>query len=165
MRPPVPATLRLLSVFLLAGCAAAQVAPTPDASRVTIGTSPPQGPYEQLGTITATHGGGCGLYGARGSLEGAYTILRNKAAQLGADYVQILRLSEPHVVPGCSVQAFVLDGLAYKRATAAPGAPRLPSHHPRPGLSLLGSFGASRIRSVPRIRTPPGCHSAAMMPV
>lgn len=52
----------------------------------------------RLRTARGDHGkarGGCGLYGARGDLEGAYTILRNKAAQLGADYVQVLRITEP----------------------------------------------------------------------
>jgi hypothetical protein len=58
----------LLSTLFLVGCAAAQVTIAPGSSRVMTGTRPPEGPYEQLGAITATHGGGCGLYGARGNL-------------------------------------------------------------------------------------------------
>ena len=75
--------------LLLAGCAASQVAIVPDAVRVTTGRGVPAGQSQQLGAITAKHGGGCGLYGVGGDFESAYTILRNKAAQMGADYVQI----------------------------------------------------------------------------
>jgi hypothetical protein len=101
-------------VLLLAGCSAAQVSTAPDASRIRIGTQPPGGSHEQLGAITAKHGGGCGLYGTRGDYEGAYTILRNKAAQIGADYVQVVRVIEPHMEGICMNQAYVIDGLAYR---------------------------------------------------
>ena len=106
---------RIVAVVLaLAGCSAAQVAVTPDASRVRVGTQPPGESYEQLSAITAKHGGGCGLYGTRGDYEGAYTILRNKATQLGADYVQVVRVTEPHLEGMCMNQAYVIDGLAYR---------------------------------------------------
>lgn len=97
-----------------AGCAATEVVIAPDAPRVRTGTQPPIGAFEQLGALTAQHGGGCGLYGTRGNYEGAYTILRNKAAKLGADYVQILRVTEPRLEGICMNQAFVIDGMAYK---------------------------------------------------
>ena len=78
------------------------------------GPQPPGAAYEEAGAITATHGGGCGLYGWRGNYEGAYTLLRNKAAQLGADYVQILRLTGPHMEGICAQKGFVIDGIAYR---------------------------------------------------
>jgi hypothetical protein len=53
------------------------------------------------------------LYGARGDLEGAYTMLRNKAMQLGANYIQVLRITEPRLEGICMNQSFVIDGLAY----------------------------------------------------
>jgi uncharacterized lipoprotein YajG len=59
----------LLAVSLLAGCAAAQVTVAPDTIRVMTGTQPPDSTYDQLGAITAKHGGGCGLYGTRGNLR------------------------------------------------------------------------------------------------
>lgn len=121
MRLRAPNSRLLLLVPLVAGCAAAQVAIGPDAFRVTTGTRPPVGAYEQLGVVTATHGGGCGLYGARGNLEGAYRLLRNKAAQLGADYVQILRITEPHFEGICNYKGFVIDGFAYRVIPGAVG--------------------------------------------
>src|SRR5262249_25198875 len=86
----------------------------PDAIQVRTGTLAPSGRYDQLGAITAKHGGGCGLYGTRGNLEGAYTILRNRTSQLGANYVQVIRVREPHLTPFCFDNAFVIDGLAYR---------------------------------------------------
>lgn len=112
----------LFVAIAAAGCAAAEVAVVPDASRVRVGSQLPVGVYEQLGAVTAQHGGGCGLYGTRGNYEGAFTLLRNKAANLGADYVQILRVTEPHLEGICMNQAFVIDGIAYK-ITQRPSAP------------------------------------------
>jgi S1-C subfamily serine protease len=117
-------SILILTALLLSGCSAAEVTAVPDTSRVTVGTRPPEGGYQQLGAITATHGGGCGLYGSRGDYEGAHTKLRNKAATLGADYVQIIKVTPPHLEGICMNQAFVIDGLAYKMtvgsAQAAP---------------------------------------------
>src|SRR5262249_38183364 len=107
-------SLLLAVVVFVAGCAASQISVVPEAIDVGTGTRAPAGRYEQLGAITAKHGGGCGLYGARGNLEGAYTILRNRAAQLGANYVQVLRITEPHLEPFCFNQGYVIDGLAYR---------------------------------------------------
>jgi hypothetical protein len=64
--------------------------------------------------ITAKHGGGCGLYGAQGNYEGAYAILQAKAAQMGADYVQILRVLPEHMT-GICLDPFLIDGMAYKQ--------------------------------------------------
>jgi len=115
-----PVFCGLLVLLLLAGCTAAHVAVEPSAGTVTGGTqSPPSGAYAQLGAITATHGGGCGLYGSRGTYEGAFTILRNKAAAIGADYVQIIKVTEPRMEGVCMRQAYTLDGIAYRRVAAA----------------------------------------------
>ncbi len=138
----------LLVVTLLAGCAASQVAIAPDAARVKTGSQPPVGQFEQLGVITAKHGGGCGLYGVGGDLEGAYTILRNRAAQLGADYVQILRVTGPHMEGICHDRAFVIDGLAYKTAgTSAPAIAAPGALLATPGAGLSGTF-AGRISGI-----------------
>ncbi len=110
-----PHTFGLLLVAIVAaGCAAAEIVIAPDASRVRTGSQPPAGAYEQLGAVTAQHGGGCGMYGTGGNYEGAFTLLRNKAAKLGADYVQILRITPPHFEGICHSRAFVIDGMAYR---------------------------------------------------
>lgn len=116
----------LATVLALTGCSAANVSVAPDASRIATGTRPPEGSYEQLGAVTGTHGGGCGLYGARGDFEGAHAKLRNKAAAMGADYVQIVRVVEPRLEGICMNQSFTIDGIAYRRRTDA-GAARAPA--------------------------------------
>ncbi len=109
-----------LVALLIVGCSAAQVAVAPDSVNVRTGAQPPTGAYREVGAVTATHGGGCGLYGSRGSYEGAYTLLRNKAARLGANYVQILRITEPHLEGICAHRAYTIDGLAYSVAAINP---------------------------------------------
>lgn len=144
MRP----LLLLVVVTLLAGCAASQVSIAPDAVQVKTGSRPPAGQFEQLGVITAKHGGGCGLYGQGGDLEGAYTILRNRAAQMGADYVQILRVTGPHMEGICHDRAFVIDGLAYKTmGTVAPPVAAPSAVIATPSTGLSGTF-AGRISGI-----------------
>lgn len=120
----------ILVVLALAACTAGRIDGVPEASRVRVGSQAPSGDIDQLGAITAQHGGGCGLYGARGTYEGAFAVLRNKAAQIGADYVQILRVKEPRLEGACMNQAFVIDGMAYKL-----GRPRAGTTSTQPGLN------------------------------
>lgn len=126
--------LILLSV-VAAGCTAAEILIAPDASRLQTGTRPPAGAFEQVGAVTATHGGGCGLYGQRGNYEGAHALLRNKATRLGADYVQILRVTEPRLEGICMNQAFVIDGMAYRLIRQGSGSPT------GPPTSAIGTSG------------------------
>lgn len=105
----------LLIVSLLAGCTASEVVMRPDSINIQIGTKSPGDGFTQIGPITAKHGGGCGLYGAQGDFEGAMNILRNKAAERGADYVQIIRQQGEHMTGLCLDRAYVIDGFAYKK--------------------------------------------------
>lgn len=106
----------LITMLVLAGCTAGQVAMRPDSVNVQVGNNPPGDGYTQLGPITAKHGGGCGLYGSQGDFEGAMTILRNKATERGADYVQIIRQQGEHMTGLCLDRAYVIDGFAYKKS-------------------------------------------------
>ena len=105
-----------LTVAALSACApAASVTVEPGAARVIVRNEPPPAGSEQLGAITAKHGHGCGLYGSEGNFEGAYTMLQNKAAALGADYVHIVRVVQPGRMEGiCNARDYVIDGIAYR---------------------------------------------------
>jgi hypothetical protein len=130
-----------LVFVLLTSCTAAQVAVAPDSSRIKTGTQPPNARYEELGAITATHGGGCGLYGTAGNYEGAYSIIRNKAAQLGADYVHLLRVTGPHMQGICAYKGYTIDGMAYRILAAAPSSTAAAQTLTiAPGSGLSGTF-------------------------
>ena len=78
-----------LLAMLTIGCAATPVVLTPNASDVRTGKADPSENAKELGPVTGTNGAGCGLYGYRGTYERAYSQLKNNAAALGANYVQI----------------------------------------------------------------------------
>ncbi len=108
-------SLFITLVAVLSACTAASVSVEPGASKVVIRDQPPPDGSEQLGAITAKHGHGCGLYGSEGSFEGAYTLLQNRAAALGADYVHIIRVVQPGRMEGiCNARDYVIDGIAYR---------------------------------------------------
>ena len=44
------------------------------------------------------------------------TMLRNKAAERGADYVQIIGQQGEHMTGLCLDRAYVIDGFAYKKS-------------------------------------------------
>ena len=110
-KPLIP----LFVCFILVGCVAEPIPLNPAAFQIRIGKSDPGEGYIEVGPVTATHGGGCGGFGSRGTYEGAYAILKNKAATLGADYVQIYTVSEPHPAGGCFVNAYTITGTAYRK--------------------------------------------------
>jgi S1-C subfamily serine protease len=85
-----------------------------DESTVRIGKAEPSGNAQVLGPVTGTDGFGCGLIGHRGTPERAYMKLKDNAAALGANYVQIYSIAEPHMSGGCFVNVFTISGMAYK---------------------------------------------------
>ena len=108
--------ISLITILLLVGCTASQVAMRPDSANVQVGSNPPGSDYIQVGPITAKHGGGCGYFGSKGDFEGAMTILRNKAAERGANYVQILMRQDEHLDGVCLDRGYAIDGYAYKKS-------------------------------------------------
>jgi len=103
-------------VVTLVGCTAPPVGISPGAGEVRTGKADPGEGYQELGPVTATHGGGCGMFGHQGSYEGAYALLKNKATMMGADYVQIYQIVEPHPEIGCGMnKGFTLRGTAYRQ--------------------------------------------------
>jgi hypothetical protein len=113
----------LLSIIaLLSSCGGkASVEPlSAEATAVTVrkGDAPPGS--QEVGTIEGEHGSGCGAFGEKGTYEGAMNALREKAVSLGADYVALISVTEPHRSGECFDQRFTLRGLAYKVANEQP---------------------------------------------
>ncbi len=118
--------LRLISLISLAivfaGCASQKIKLKPGAGNITVSVSKPGSNYKYVGELSATHGRGCGAFGRRGNYEGVVAILKNKALNLQANYVMILRSTPPHLASrttdnsfGCFANAYIIDAAAYKK--------------------------------------------------
>lgn len=112
------AWLRTLLSLLLAGCAGS-VPPATAADPLRVDRAPPPPGAKALAGLRATDGHGCGLFGTLGTYEGASAKLRDQARTLGADYVQITEVKEPHAERECVEKEYTLLGVAY-RSTPAP---------------------------------------------
>lgn len=106
-------------VFPLTACGgvAANTQLVPGAAEVRTGKSDPPEGFVEIGPIEAVHGTGCGAFGKLGTYEGAYSVLRNKAAEMGATYVRINTMTEPHSEASCYNNTFVIRGTAYRPGT------------------------------------------------
>jgi Domain of unknown function (DUF4156) len=133
--------LFVVIAVLLACGAAAKVQPVSvQAQSVTVRKSDPPPEAKEVGPIESEHGNGCGLYGKKGTYEGAMNGLKEKAAARGADFVSLISVTEPHSEHGCFDQRFVLRGMAYKLPIVGTGkgelgavpAPNPPSATPAP---------------------------------
>lgn len=112
-----PASVLLL---VLAGCAASPGALETGATKIRVAKADPPENYEELGPVSGSNGSGCGGYGAQGSYEGAVTDLKNQAFKIGADFVQIMTVTEPHVRPFCFDNVYRISGNAYRKVGDAP---------------------------------------------
>jgi hypothetical protein len=112
-----------LIMLALAGCKTPPSAPAhPDASSVRVGKGDALPSDIEIGPISGVHGTGCGGIGFKGEYEGAVLDLKNRAAGMNANYVQIHSLIEPHIEPMCYVNEYFIRGTAYRRnMAAAPG--------------------------------------------
>ena len=84
---------------------------------------PPPGARD-LGSVSVRDGGGgCGTFGTHGTYSHAIARLRNEAAIKGADYAQIMVISEPHALEDCFDDSFVIHATLYKLAPSSPSSP------------------------------------------
>jgi hypothetical protein len=131
----------LLAVLVGPACVTAEIPPVQGpAAAVKIGKADPTPDMQEIGPIEARNGSGCGAFGELGSYEGALAVLRNNAATMGADYVQIFTMREPYSDGRCRHNDFTIRGIAFRSAkvpapadgspaaandapAAAPGAP------------------------------------------
>jgi hypothetical protein len=118
----------ILFPLLLIGCFATAATPAllAGSERIRIGKSDPAGLVE-LGPIEAVHGSGCGGFGEKGTYDGAVTVLRNEAARMGASYVEIFTLTEPHSETGCFDNRFVIRGTAWAERPGTVATERQPN--------------------------------------
>jgi hypothetical protein len=102
--------------LLLLGCggSAPRVELVPRAADVRTAKSDPPDGYSEIGPIEAVHGSGCGDLGKLGTYEGAFNTLRNKAVEVGATYVRINSMTEPHLEGDCYDDRFIIRGTAYR---------------------------------------------------
>jgi hypothetical protein len=106
--------LATIVIFAMAGCGASTQQLTPAGQQVQVTKAEPPPGCMEVGPVEAKSGGGCGIYGAKGTYEDAYNILRNKAAQMGATHVRMDAQVPPHNEGGCYNLAFVIRGVAYR---------------------------------------------------
>jgi len=117
-------------------------------------TPPPHG--KNLGPITVVHGNGCSPVGQRGTAQGVETLLRNKAVQLGANYVQITKMKLPGSGGVCSSDEYVVEGIAFRvdpndtnlvisaaPATATGNSPKEEAATVAPGATVVAVGGFS----------------------
>jgi hypothetical protein len=108
----------VMGLALGAGCA---TVPPPTlaqgAEQVRTGKGDPDQGMEEIGPIEVWDGKRCGHMGKRGSFKHVMIRLKNKAAEMEADYVQIFTITEPHAVTStCFDDRFVIRGVAFRRA-------------------------------------------------
>lgn len=106
--------LIVLSAIVLEGCTAMFTKADRPEIPVVVSTLSPPAPANNLGSIVAIDGIGCGLLGFLGNRENAVYIMKQKAVQHGANYVQILKTKEPYSDGQCRHNEFVLEGNAFK---------------------------------------------------
>jgi hypothetical protein len=118
----VKVPIALLSITMFAcGGAAPPVKLSAAAKSVRVKKADPPSNCQEIGPVTATHGDGCGNFGKKGDYEGAYALLKNSAAAKGANYVRLDKMQEPYTDGKCSVNEFILQGVAFD--CPAPPAP------------------------------------------
>ena len=81
--------------------------------KVVVSKISPENGAVNKGSIIGVHGNGCGFMGFKGDRDGAIIAVRNKAALMGANYVQILNEQEPYSDGKCAHNEYRIEGNAY----------------------------------------------------
>lgn len=128
---------------LLCGCAAPLVQMSDGALAVKVAKSDPPDNYSEIGPITAIDGEGCGYFGYIGTYDRAVIRLKNKAYEMGGDYVQIFSLTEPHFRPGCFDNIYQVNGTAFKKTSD--------TQSPLPITNINRKSGVDKLRELKKL--------------
>jgi hypothetical protein len=121
MQKKIFVAIFFLCLVLLFGCHKRRLAPpVPGAEKVTIGKGDPADNYADIGPVSGAHGKGCGGFGTTGTYEGAIRNLKDNAARMGADYVQIFTINQPHLSGNCFDNLYSISGTAFKKIREQP---------------------------------------------
>jgi hypothetical protein len=114
-----------------------------EARSIHVGKADPPPGSRELGAVAGMHDRSHG----DGTYEGALALLRDEAAKLGADYVEIMEISEPHTRSPPMDGTFIIRGMAYK----LPGGSANPSEETAGTSETSGAAGAA-----PQVDAPTG---------
>jgi hypothetical protein len=115
-------TVSLAALAACNGVAAVQPV-SPQAQQVRVEESDPPAGATPLGELEVTHGQGCSFTGDQGTREGATALLREAAAQRGANFVKVTQVIEPYSGHDCVHREFKMQGLSYRLAGTSAVAP------------------------------------------
>jgi len=76
--------------------------------------SDPPSSCVEIRPFTAVNGEGCGRMGTMGGFEPAYNTFKNMVVELGGNAGLIVKEVPNHPEPRCYVNAYTIDGVAYK---------------------------------------------------
>ena len=100
---------------MLSGCVTVPVVELrPGAEMVKVGKSDAAENSEMLGAVTIADGEGCGGFGFQGSYGRAIVLLQNVAHARGANFAQIMTITEPHSARDCFDNQYVISATLYK---------------------------------------------------
>ncbi len=108
--------IAVASLLMAAGCAKHPVTSLQKGAEHIVVSSEGAGPRaELLGTVEGVDGDGCRGFGRLGVDALAEMDLRNKAAAMGGDFVQVTSTRLPGVVDGaCRTNTYVITGSVYR---------------------------------------------------
>ena len=115
--------LAVLLCFGLCGCATIPLYNLQQGAEVVrVAKADPPDNYQEAGQISVYDGAMCGpmYWGYKGTYEQAVIKLKNKAYQMGADYIQIFTISESDLTSNCGNNIYKISGTAYKKVRNLP---------------------------------------------
>lgn len=108
---------------------------SPQAQQVLVEDREPPAGATALGSIAVTDGEGCKFGGDTGTRAGATALLKESAAQRGANFVQVTKVVEPYSGHDCVHREFKIEGLSYRLA----GTPIATAPRPQPAATPVAA--------------------------